>query len=427
MMRAHVVKRLCSSLLASAGVVILLHSPPSALAATAPTLGAAGTFSVLAALSMSAAGAGTVVSGDLGLSPGLAASRTGPWTVGGTEFFGPLSLAATAQTDALGAFNNLAGQVSNGGFSASVWSPVPGVYTVAADTTFAGTIMLAGSFNDVWVFQVGRDLTFSGSVVLTGDAQPCNVFWQIGRSATIGSSSAFVGTLIASADISLLSMATVNGRLISLNSSLTTDGNSISGPSCLAGPTGTATNTPTITDTPTITPTATVTPTITDTPTVTPTPTPGPPILTISKTSSSTVKAGATLVFILKYINSGGSPATSVVLTETVPDHTTFNAGVSTPGWSCPNGSPPTTVCTLSVADVPPGGMQSVVFAVTVDDPPGTSIVRNTVVLSSAEVPPVTTTTIVGPPVPAPLLSIWGIAALLALLAGVARVGLRGV
>jgi hypothetical protein len=211
-----------------------LAGPTTAHAATSPTLGAAASFSVLADLSMSAAGPGTTVSGDLGLSTNLAGSRTGPWTVGGTEYFGPLSLAATAHTDALGAFNNLALQTSDGGWGASPWSPLPGVYTVPVDITFTGTITLSGGYDDVWVFQVGRDMTFSGSVVMAGNAQPCHVFWQIGRDATIASGSAFKGTLIASRDVTLVSGATVNGRIISLNSSLTTDGNAISGPTCAA-------------------------------------------------------------------------------------------------------------------------------------------------------------------------------------------------
>ena len=221
------------------------------LAATSPNLGAAESFSVLAALSMSAAGAGTTVSGDLGLSPGLASSKTGPWTVGGSEYFGTGGLSQDAQTAALGAFNNLAGQSSDGPWSASLWSPAPGVWTAASDTTFAGTITLTGSFSDVWVFQVGGDMTFTGSVVMAGNAQPCHVFWQIGRDATIASGSTFVGTLIASRDVTLVSSATVDGRIISLNSSLTTDGNTISGPTCLAAPTE---ETPTVTEvTPTVT------------------------------------------------------------------------------------------------------------------------------------------------------------------------------
>jgi|GEM_PF-1764391 len=214
------------------------------LAATAPGLGAATSFSVLAALSASAAGPGTSISGDLGLSPGLASSRTGPWMVGGTEYFGPLSLAANAQMDALGAFVNLAGQPSSGTWSVAT-SPAPGVWTDAGSSTFAGTLTLVGGPMDVWIFQIGTDLTFSGSVSLGGGARACNVFWQIGRDATIGVGSAFVGTLIASRDVTVVSGASVDGRIISLTGALTTDGNSLFGPSCAAPPpSGTATPQP---------------------------------------------------------------------------------------------------------------------------------------------------------------------------------------
>lgn len=212
----------------------------SRLAATSPSLGTASSFSVLAGVSMSAAAAGTSVSGDLGLSPGLAVSRTGPWTVGGSEYFGTTSLAADAQTDALGAFNDLAGQTSDGVWGGTI-NPVPGVWTEASDTTFTGTLTLTGGYDDVWVIQVGGDMTFSGSVILGGDAQACHVFWQIGRDVTIASGSSFVGTIIASRDITLVSGATVNGKVISLNGALTTDGNTISGPSCASSAVATAT------------------------------------------------------------------------------------------------------------------------------------------------------------------------------------------
>jgi len=118
------------------------------------------------------------------------------------------------------------------------------VWNIALDKTFTGTLTLNGGYSDVWVFQIGQDLTFSGSVVLTGNAQPCNVFWQVGRDATIAAGSSFVGTLIASRDITLVSGATVNGRLISLNSSLTTDGNTISGPTCAVAPSTPSGSTP---------------------------------------------------------------------------------------------------------------------------------------------------------------------------------------
>lgn len=220
-------KRKYLSILPSVGLGVLLCGSPSALAQTTPPLGDATSFSVLAALSMTSAGAGTSISGDLGLSPGLAVSRTGPWTVGGSEYFGVGGLSQDAQADALAAFNDLAGQPSSGGWGVTPWSPVPGVWTVASDTTYTGTITLDGGPDDVWIFQVGRDMTFSGAVVLAGEAQACHVYWQVGRDAVIAAGSAFRGTLIASRDITLVSGATVEGRIISLYGALTTDGNNI--------------------------------------------------------------------------------------------------------------------------------------------------------------------------------------------------------
>lgn len=227
-------------LLASLGFVALLSLVPTGAvsAATKPSLGAAESFSVLAWLSMSAANP-TTVSGDLGLASGLAASKTGTWiVVGGSEYFGPSSLAATANANALSAYNNLAGQgPPDGTFPVTSFAPGPGVYNAASDITFTGTITLSGNATDVWVFQVGRDLSFAGSsrVLLTGAAQACNVYWAIARDAVISSGAAFVGTVIAHRDITVVTGATVNGRLISLDSSLTTDGQNIA-ETCAAAP-----------------------------------------------------------------------------------------------------------------------------------------------------------------------------------------------
>lgn len=259
-------------------LVLVLNLPNGAshantLLATAPNLGAAGSFSVLAALSASAAGPGTTISGDLGLSPGLAVSRTGPWTVGGSEHFGPGSLAETAQSDALGAFNDLAGQASSGVWGGAT-NPVPGVWSETGSPAFAGTLTLNGGPTDVWVFQISTDFTFAGSVVLAGGARACNVFWQVGRDATVAAGSGFIGTLIASRDVTLVAGANVDGRVFSLNGAMTTDGNNIVGPSC---PAIAVTETPTVTNTPVPGVTDTPAPGPTETPFIMPTDTPLPP------------------------------------------------------------------------------------------------------------------------------------------------------
>ncbi len=204
------------------------------LNATAPGLGAAGDYSVLGALSASSANT-TTIAGNLGLSPGLEVSITGPWVVGGAIYFGATGPAADAQSGALGAYNNLSGQTSDGLWSGAT-APLPGVWSSGSSETFTGTLTLNGSYTDVWVFQIPASLTFSGSVVMGGEAQACNVFWQVGESATIASGTSFIGTLIAENDVSLVSGATVSGRIISLVGNITVDNNTISMPPCSSAP-----------------------------------------------------------------------------------------------------------------------------------------------------------------------------------------------
>ena len=82
-----------------------------------------------------------------------------------------------------------------------------------------------------------------------------------------------------------------------------------------------------------------------------------------------TVQPGDTLSYTLDYENTGNSLASGVVISETVPDDTTFNAGASTAGWSCADASPAGTACQLTIGDVGIGASGSATFAVTVDDP----------------------------------------------------------
>ncbi len=202
----------------------------SPLAATAPGLGAAGAYSVLAAQSANSANM-TVISGNLGLSPGMDTSITGPWDVGGATYFGATGPAADAQTSALGAYNNLAGQGSDGLWSGAT-APLPGVWSSGSSETFTGTLTLNGTYDDVWVFQISESLTFSGNVVMGGDAQACHVFWQVGEDSTIASGSNFIGTLISENNITVVSGASISGRIMSLVGSVTVDNNTISMPPC---------------------------------------------------------------------------------------------------------------------------------------------------------------------------------------------------
>jgi uncharacterized repeat protein (TIGR01451 family) len=136
-------------------------------------------------------------------------------------------------------------------------------------------------------------------------------------------------------------------------------------------------------------------------------------VLTISKRSTAFVRPGSVLVYEITYGNAGGSPATGVVITETVPVSTAFSAAGGTPGWSCADGSPAGTECTLPVPDLPPSTIRTVRFAVVVDAHPTTRTIENTVLIGDAEGggSDGEDSTIIGEPAPMPALTSWAFAA----------------
>jgi uncharacterized repeat protein (TIGR01451 family) len=109
------------------------------------------------------------------------------------------------------------------------------------------------------------------------------------------------------------------------------------------------------------------------------------PDLSITKSDSgATTVPGGTVAYTLSYANTGNQNATGVQINETVPANTTFNAGASTPGWSCANGAPAGTSCIFTVGTLVVGSGGSVIFAVTVDNPlaAGITQVANTATIN---------------------------------------------
>jgi Ice-binding-like/PEP-CTERM motif len=220
--------------------------PLGAQAATID-LGTAAAFGVLGASTVTNVPAlGTVITGDLGVSPGTAITGFPPGTYSGTEYAGD-AVAATAQADALTAYNVAAGLAPTmvlTGTDLGGLTLTPGVYFFASSADLTGTLTLngGGNPNAVFVFQIGSTLTTAASnaaVDLINGASGAGVFWQVGSSATLETDTDFVGTIDAKASITLDTGANIAcGRAIALTGAVTMDDNSVGIGGCDSPPGG---------------------------------------------------------------------------------------------------------------------------------------------------------------------------------------------
>ena len=210
-------------------------------AVTAVDLGTAETYVVLGGASVTNTGP-SILNGDLGVSPGTSISGFPPGIVVGGTTHAADAEALQAQSDLTLAYDTAAGQASDGaipnGGELGGLTLVQGVYTAASSAGLTGTVTLDGQGDPaaVWVFQIGSTLiTATGSAVdLINGAQACNVFWQVGSSATLGTNTTFVGTIMALTSISLVTGTTVEGRALARNGSVTLDDNVFRDASCAA-------------------------------------------------------------------------------------------------------------------------------------------------------------------------------------------------
>ncbi|HMI84341.1 MAG TPA: ice-binding family protein [Polyangiaceae bacterium] len=213
---------------------------------TAPPLGGAASFSVLGGSTVTNTGL-SIVNGDLGVWPGLAVTGFPPGLViGGTiDNGGPTS--ATAQGSLTTLYNTLMGMPCNTDMSSIDLSGKtlgPGVYcfSSSAAITTVGTLTLdgGGNPNAAWVFQIGSTLTTSdGSAVnVINGGSACNVFWQVGSSATIGKTNVFGGNIVAFADITVQTGSSVSGRALASTGAVTLDTNAVAFTTCGGFPGG---------------------------------------------------------------------------------------------------------------------------------------------------------------------------------------------
>jgi hypothetical protein len=198
--------------------------------------GAATTFAVLAASTVTSTGA-TRINGDLGLSPGTSVTGFGPGIVNGTVHAAD-SAAALAQLALTIAYNDAASRTVGSHLVAGNLGGQtlgPGLYTSTSSLAIdAGDLTLdaQGDVNAVFIFQMGSTLTtISGrQVILAGGAKAANVFWLVGSSATLGTSSVFRGNILAQASITATTGAVIEGRLLARTAAVTLDTNIVTLP-----------------------------------------------------------------------------------------------------------------------------------------------------------------------------------------------------
>jgi Ice-binding-like len=269
----------------AAGAIATFIAMQPAGAALAPVgLGTAGSFGVLAGSTVTNTDASRIF-GDLGVSPGTAVTGFPPGLVFGSTHLAD-GVAGDAQRDLTTAYNVAAGLSPTGSAGSAIGAGqtlTPGVYNAPSSLAVSGTLTLdaQGNAAAVFVFQAPSTLTTASAtnVILTNGAQACNVFWQVGSSATLGTYTHFQGNILALASITVMTGDTIVGRALASTAAVTLDDDTITRPGCMTTsptPTATVTITATITATPTTTGTATPTTTGTATPTTTGTATPTP-------------------------------------------------------------------------------------------------------------------------------------------------------
>ena len=223
-------------------LVNLLTVAMVATAAIVPTvqLGTAANYSVLGGSTVTNTG-NSVLNRSLGLSPGTSITGFPPGVVNPPATTDQTNAAAQqAQAALTAAYGDAAGRPTNATTTADLGNLilVGGVYSASskAPLSLTGNLTLDGQGdpNSVFVFQTDSTLTTaSGSVVsLIGGAQACNVFWQVGSSATLGTGSTFVGNILALTSITVTNGVTVQGRALARNGAVTLDNDTFTALSC---------------------------------------------------------------------------------------------------------------------------------------------------------------------------------------------------
>jgi hypothetical protein len=211
----------------TATVTVTSTTPPTPFV----DLGAASPNGIMAGTAVTCV-TGGIINADVSVSPGNTVTGFGPCVITGVQHLGD-ALAAQGQIDLTTAYNTLAGlpcSPSNAiaGNLGGTTKPA-GVYCTASGIGVTGTLTLdgGGDPNATFIFQAGTSLVTAGDVVLINGAQARNVYWQVGSSATIGTSSHWQGNILALTSITLVDNATLLGRALARNGAVSLGTNNV--------------------------------------------------------------------------------------------------------------------------------------------------------------------------------------------------------
>jgi hypothetical protein len=201
---------------------------------TSVVLGSTSELAVLAGASITSTGA-TTITGDMGLSPGSSIGGFPPGILNGTQHINNAT-SSQAKLDLTAAYNDLAGRTSTdivtlsgniGGLTLT-----PGLYKSTSSLAISSgdlTFDAKGNADAIFIIQIATTLTTTSGrkVILAGGALASNIFWQVGSSATFGTTTVFKGTVLAMQSITLNTGASVEGRMLARTGSVTMAGNTI--------------------------------------------------------------------------------------------------------------------------------------------------------------------------------------------------------
>lgn len=197
-------------------------------------VGNASYFAVLSGSAVTNTGS-TIISGDLGLSPGTSVDGFPPGEIVGTLRINDV-IANQAKTDLTVAYNDAAGRTSVDIVSLSGniggLTLTPGLYKSTSSLEISSgdvTFDAKGDKDAVFVIQIASSLTTTPGrkVILSGDAQASNIFWQVSSSASFGTTSVFKGTVMALESITFDTGANLEGKALARNGAVTLDANTI--------------------------------------------------------------------------------------------------------------------------------------------------------------------------------------------------------